>query len=369
MLERSKRTEETLVSAMVLLALSMGRPGGSTTSAQTPKPFVLADHAIPPGERADLDLPIAAGTSDPSTYIPITVLHGAQPGPVVALTMGVHGYEFAPILAGQALLWRLDPRRLSGTIILVRIAHIEAFERRVPYVNPHDLKNLNRVFPGRADGTQSERIAWALTTEVIRRCDLHVEVHGGDGAEWLEAFVGIYGGKLAAAQYPKSREMGLALGFQNIVKYSMETEEQIDRGRSLNRQAVADGKPTVLIEIGENGRRDAAFVDPIVTGIENLLSVLRMTSGTPVSQRQDSKWFDGTASADATVTGILTPAASRGRMVRKGEVIGTVRDYAGRVREEIRSPVDGYALYGLAGPPVRAGESVATIALPAKGPL
>jgi hypothetical protein len=50
-------------------------------------------------------------------------------------------------------------------------------------------------------------------------------------------------------------------------------------------------------------------------------------------------------------------------------VIGTIRDYRGRELEQVRSPVDGYAMYGLAGPPVKAGESVATIALPARGPL
>jgi uncharacterized protein len=92
------------------------------------------------------------------------------------------------------------------------------------------------------------RIAWALTTEVIRRCDMHVEVHTGDGAEWLEPFVGVYGGKLAAAQYAQSRTIGLAFGFQNVIKYSMVTQEQVDWGRSLNRQAVADGRPTVLVE-------------------------------------------------------------------------------------------------------------------------
>jgi predicted deacylase len=332
-------------------------------------PFVLGGQNVASGQRVDIDLQVPADAADPSTYIPITVFHGASNGPVLALTMGVHGYEYAPILAGQELLHRIDPAQLKGTVILVRLAHVEAFENRVPYVNPHDRKNLNRVFPGKAGGTQSERIAWALTTEVIRRCDVHVEVHGGDGAEWLEAFVGIYGGKLAADQYAKSRAMGLAFGFQNVIKYSMDTQDQVDRGRSLNRQAVADRKPTVLVEIGENGRRDGAFVDPIVTGVENLLRVLEMTTGTPGPPRPDTRWFDGTASAEATMTGMFTPVATRGHAVRKGEEIGTVRDYRGQEIERIRSPVDGYAMYGLAGPPVKAGDSVATIALPAKGPL
>lgn len=336
---------------------------------QARPPFMLAGQTVPAGQRADIDIPVPAGPTDPATTVPVTVFHGAGAGPVLALTAGVHGYEFPPILAGQQLLTRIDPGRLAGTVILVRLAHVAAFEHRVPYVNPFDRKNLNRVFPGKTDGTQAERIAWALTNEVIRRSDLHVELHSGDGAEWLEAFAGIYGGKLAADQYAKSREIGLAFGFQNIVKYSMETQAQVDAGRSLNRQAVADGKPTVLIEIGENGRRDATFVDAIVKGVDNLLRVLKMMPGAPDPPRADVRWFEGTADPTATVTGIYTPVATTGRAVRKGDLIGTVTDYAGRERERILSPVDGYVMYGLTGPPVRAGEAVVTIGLPAKGPL
>jgi hypothetical protein len=163
--------------------------------------------------------------------------------------------------------------------------------------------------------------------------------------------------------------MGLAFGVQNVIRYSMDTQEQVDRGRSLNRQAVADGKPTIIVEIGENGRRDAMFVDPIVAGVENLLRRLEMVSGQPTPPRTDTRWFDGTVSADATSTGIFTPVTTHGRLVRQGEAIGTVRDYAGRVLEEIRAPIDGYVMYGLAGPPMRSGESAATIARPAEKPL
>jgi hypothetical protein len=350
---------------MFLIVAPLG-VSGESASRET---FSIAGRSVAPGERADFDIAVPSGDSDPATYVPVTVFHGTADGPVLALSTGVHGFEFAPILAAQRLLERIDARTLKGTVILVRLSHVEAFEQRVPYVNPFDRKNLNRVFPGKADGTQAERIAWALTTEVIRRCDLHVEIHGGDGAEWLEAFVGAYGGPLAQAQYETARRMALAFGFRNFVKYSMKTKEHVDRGRSLNRQAVADGKPTVLVEIGENGRRDDAFVDPIVAGVENLLRVLEMTEGAPAPAAADTRWFDDTAGATATKTGIFTPVSTKARSVSKGELIGTVRDYAGRVIEEIVSPADGYLMYGLAGPPVKAGDSVATIGLLARSPL
>ncbi|NOT45595.1 MAG: succinylglutamate desuccinylase [Acidobacteria bacterium] len=317
----------------------------------------------------DLDLPVPPGRTDPATSVLVTVFHGTRPGPVLALTAGVHGFEYAPILAAQRLRERIDTRALTGTVILVRVAHLPAFEQRVPFVNPFDRKNLNRAFPGRPDGTQTERIAWVLTTEVVRRADAVVELHGGDGAEWMEAFVGAYGGPLAAAQYGQARRMALAFGLRNVVRYTMRTQAQLDQGRSLNRQAVADGKPTVLVEIGENGRRDDAFVAPLVAGLENLLRELRMVPGASSPPRADTRWFDDTVGVSAGATGIFTPVATDGRPVRTGDVLGTVHDYRGRLLETLVSPVDGYALYGLTGPPVVAGDSVVTIGIPSASSL
>lgn len=351
-----------VVFLLVLLAVA------PPVAAQPRAPFAIAGQTVAAGTRADLDLAVPAGAADGATRVPVTVFHGAQAGPVLALTAGVHGFEFVPILAAQRLLTRIDPATLRGTVLLVRIAHVEAFEQRVPYVNPFDRKNLNRMFPGKADGTQAERIAWAITTEVIRRSDLHVELHGGDGAEWMEAFAGPYGGPLAEAQYAQSRQMALAFGLRNVITYEMKTQAQVDSGRSLNRQAVADGKPTVLVEIGQNGQRDEASIATLTRGLENLLKTLKMTPGAPAPPRTDTRWFGDSAEASATKTGIFTPVATSGRGVKKGDLIGTVTDYAGTEIERIVSPVDGYIMYGLAGPPVRAGEAVVTIGIPAATP-
>lgn len=332
-------------------------------------PFAIGSVRVPPGERVDVDLAVPAGATDPATSVLVTVFHGLKPGPVLALTAGVHGFEFVPILAAQRLRDRIEPRTLAGTVVLVRLAHVAAFEGRVPFVNPFDRKNLNRVFPGRANGTQSERLAWTLTTEVIRRSDLHVELHGGDGAEWMEPFAGAYGGPIASAQYDTSRRMALAFGLRHYVKYSMRTRAQVDGGRSLNRQAVADGRPTVLIEIGENGRRDEALVSMLVDGIGNLLRELAMTPGPARPARSDTRWLDDTVTVGARVTGIFTPTATTGRAIREGESLGTIHDYTGRLLETVVSPIDGYVLYGLTGPPVVAGDAVATIGRLAPEPL
>ncbi|MEL7486442.1 MAG: succinylglutamate desuccinylase/aspartoacylase family protein [Pseudomonadota bacterium] len=335
----------------------------STVAAETEIERALS--TIAPGTRADLSIAIPAGANDPATFIPITILKGTTPGPTVLMTAGVHGYEFAPILAAARLSDRIDPALLSGNVILVRIAHIEAFEARSPYVNPNDRKNLNRDFPGDPEGSQTERIAAALSTEIIPSADFVLDVHSGDGAEWLEAFVGVYGGPLAS-DYATAFKFAEAMGFPNVIHYSMQTQEQIDRGRSLNRQAVAQGLPTILVEIGQNGSRDPKHAAAIERGVMRGLASLGMLTKAPSPQEIAKRYFDGAAYVSVQHSGVWTPVSAAGRFIQKGETIGTVRDYSGATVETVKAPASGYGLYGLAGPPIRAGESVITIALPTK---
>ncbi len=313
--------------------------------------------------RVDLRLEIPAGAEDPATFIPVTVLTGSRPGPVLLVVAGVHGFEFHSILAAERLADEVDPDMLVGTLMLVRAAHVAAFEGRSPYVNPFDRKNLNRSFPGAADGSQTERIAHALSTELIAKADFVVDAHSGDGAEWLEAFVGVYGGPLAT-DYEVALAFSKAMNFPRIVRYSMNSQEAIDRGRSLNRQAVAAKRPTVLVEIGENGERDPAKVDALVGGLLGGMGSLGMLPEATGPRAPAPRFFEGESSVPVAHSGIWHPVQSSGRLVEEGEVLGVIRDYRGRVVETVSAPVAGYALYGLAGPPVRAGDSVMAITRP-----
>jgi predicted deacylase len=107
-------------------------------------------------------------------------VHGARPGPVLALIAGTHGYEYPAITALQRLRGRVSPDTLTGSLILVHIANPPSFYGRTVYTSPADGKNLNRVYPGRADGSLSERIADAITRQVIEQA-IPGDLHGGDG--------------------------------------------------------------------------------------------------------------------------------------------------------------------------------------------
>jgi predicted deacylase len=332
------------------------------TAAAGPAPFAIAGQTVPPGTRADFRIPVPEG-SDGATFIPVTVIHGAREGRVLAVVAGVHGFEFASILAAERLAERVDPARLAGTLVLVRVANIPGFEGRSPNVNPVDRKNLNRVFPGKADGSQTERIADLIAREVVARSDFLMDVHSGDGAEFLDPFIGVYGGPLAT-DFPLALEVAQGFGFPNIVRYAMETQAQIDTGRSLNRQGVAMRKPTILVEIGQNGSREDAHVAAIVAGVENALAILGMSDAPARTAPAPARLFEGTTALAARHAGVYHPVDPRPRALKKGELVGIIRDYSGKEIERLHAPVDGHALYGITGPPVEPGDGVVTIALP-----
>ena len=351
MVRKCKSTATLVITASALLMFASAHA------------FEISGTTVARGTRADVRIEVPAGDIDPATYIPVTVIMGAKPGPVFLMSSGVHGYEFAPILAAERIANEVDPESLSGTLLITRPSHVNAFEERSPYVNPYDRKNLNRSFPGDPGGTQTERIAHALTTRLIARSDFVADVHSGDGAEWLEAFVGVYGGPLAS-DYETALSFAEAMGFPNIVRYQMKTQAQIDNGRSLNRQAVASGCPTVLVEIGQNGSRDPAHVEAIVKGIQSAMATLGMLPPAAKLEVDPPRYFEGSHSVPIRNSGIWYPVARSGRAVETGETLGVVHDYTGAVMETVKAPVSGYAIYGLAGPPVKAGDSAMSIVKP-----
>ena len=252
---------------------------------------------------------------------------------------------------------------MSRTVLLTRPSHVSALEARLPYVNPLDRKNLNRSFPGKVSGTQTERIAHAIATQLIADADFVVDVHSGDGDEWLHPFIGVYGGP-PASEYASALGFAEAFGIPTAVRYQMKTQAQIDINRSLNRQGVDAGAPTILVEIGQNGSRDAEHVIAIVSDLKAGMQTIDMLPRSDLLNELQHRYFEGTKSVSVEHSGIGHPIDTGGREVAEGELLGVIRDYSGVVVETVTATASGFALYGLAGPPVRKGESVMTIAMP-----
>src|SRR5688572_29006659 len=159
----------------------------TSTHAQVWGPLTVGGITAQPGQKASGMIAVPA-RADSGTQIPITVIRGRQAGPTLALIAGTHGSEVAPTVALQRLRAEVDANELRGTLLLVHVANMPSFLGRTIYYSPIDGKNLNRVYPGKANGSVSERIAHAITTEIIERADYLVDMHAGDGNESLRPY-------------------------------------------------------------------------------------------------------------------------------------------------------------------------------------
>jgi hypothetical protein len=344
----------TIIACCVLLACLWP----ALAFAQERKPFTAGPLTVQPGAKASGAIQVPAA-KDEGTTIPISVIHGARPGHVLALIAGNHGYEYTPIMALQRLLPRLDAQQLAGTVILVHVANLPSFLRRTIYYSPVDGKNLNRVYPGKADGTVSERIAYQITKEAIERADYVMDLHCGDGNEDLGYYTywDVKAGGPAVAE--KSKQLALAFGFDHIV---MDNERPTDPANSVycSTTATTRGKPAITIEAGGLGRADHESIARIEHGLLNVLRHLQMLPG-PAQMVEQPIFIDRNAVLRSEATGIFYPLVERQRTVTKGTLLGYVTDFFGQRVFELRAPFGGTVLYIIATPPISKGEPLAMI--------
>jgi len=309
-------------------------------------------------------LEVPAG-SDAGSVIPITTVRGRRPGPTLALIAGNHGYEYPPILALQRLRGQLDPAELAGQIVMVHTANMPSFLGRTVYFSPVDGKNLNRVYPGNPAGTVSERIAHAITTEVIEESDYVLDLHCGDGNEWLRPYVyrTITGNDALDRSIAR---LAMAFGIDRVV---VDRDRPTDPARSLycSTTAIVRGKPAMTVESGSLGMSDEESVERIVTGIYGVLRELRMKEGGPDPLTQ-AVYLEPTEVVTSPETGILYAQAECNQTVAKGAVLAFVTDFFGKRLAEIRSPLDGLVLYIVATPPIVKGQPVACVGTPRHEP-
>ena len=146
----------------------------------------------------------------------VNVVGEAGDGPHLTVIAGVHGTEYTSIAAARELLAELQPAQLSGTVTVAPLINLPAFWARTPFVVPLDGNNLNRSFPGDARGSAAERIAAAVTEELIKGSDYVIDLHAGDLPEALEPFV-FYDASPVERQ---ARELAQAYGLGHMVRQS-----------------------------------------------------------------------------------------------------------------------------------------------------
>jgi predicted deacylase len=293
--------------------------------------------------------------------IPITTIAGAKSGPTLALIAGNHGYEYPPILALQRLRGQIDAMALAGTVIMVHVANMPSFLGRTVYFSPLDGKNLNRVYPGNPNGTPSERIAHAITKEVIERSDYVLDLHCGDGNEWLRPYV--YQAVTADAQMnAETARLALAFGIDHIL---IDRNRPTDPAASLycSTTAITRGKPALTIESGSLGMTDDESVERIEAGVRGVMRDLKMTSNGPMPLARPV-YLEPSVVLTSPETGLLYPLVKPDEKVEADALIVRITNFFGEQIAVVRTPIGGVVLYVVATPPIVKGQPVGCIGTP-----
>src|SRR6201997_1384292 len=320
-------------------------------------PFAVGTAAAAPGQKATGYLEVPAGV-DAGTNIPVVVINGAKPGPVLALVTGAHGTEYVSIIAVENLVGELDPAKISGTVILIPLVNIASFEQKVPHVNPIDNKSMNRFYPGRADGTQTERASLIITNQVVDRCDYLIDYHGGDLDESLRPYA-YWGPTGKDAQDRISKEMVLAFGLDHIIIWRDRPTDP-NATRYLDNTASMRGKPSIVVEAGYAGTVEADDVALLVNGTLSTMRALKMLPGEP-HLVENPVWIEKVVDVLSDGPGMWFPLVKRGTYVQEGMKIGFVTDYFGKLILESRAPISGVILHINAVPSLKKGDNIADI--------
>jgi len=343
-----------------LLFASVMVCAATSALAQDSRPtFTVGTAAAKRGEKAYGVLKVPAGV-DAGYDIPVAVIHGARPGPVLAVVSGAHGSEYASIVAVEQLISATNPADVSGTLILVPIVNVPSFEQITPHVNPTDNKSMNRFYPGNPNGTQTERASAVITREVVERCDHLIDLHGGDLDENLRPYS--YWTVTGNRQLDEaSKAMAIAFGLPYII-VSADRPKDPNASRFLENTATTRGKASITAEAGRSGPVDQGEAAMLERGVRNVMAHLKMRTQS-ASPPPTPIWIDPLITITAEQTGMFHPSVDRAANVTKGAKIGVVTDYLNRPLQEIVAPETGTIMFIRALPSLKKGDTIATIGI------
>lgn len=271
-----------------------------------------------------------------SIQIPVTqVKNGA--GPVALLTGANHGDEYEGPLALVALAAELQAQDVSGTVIIIPFMNFPAFLAGTR-VSPIDAVNMNRAFPGRPDGTATQKIADYFQRVLLPMADVVLDFHSGGKTLDFIPFAASH-----ALDDPEQQARCRAARDAFNAPFSIEMRE-IDALGMYDDAVETQGKTFVTTELGGGGSATPYTAAIARKGVRNLLihaGILRGTLDIAPSRmlsQEDDRCFHFTNHG-----GLVDFAVSLGQTVAKGDLIARIWDtqHTGVPPRETFAQMDG----------------------------
>lgn len=297
---------------------------------------------IPAGSFRDVNLAVSESYSSMTVTIQLHIRRAAVDGPVVFVTAALHGDEINGTGAVRQLIQEDDFKPLRGTIVLVPVLNLLAFDRHSRYLP--DRRDLNRSFPGSAEGSLASRMANTIFNEIITRCDYGIDLHTASVRRTN------YPNVRGDLSRPEVRWLAESFGSEIILN------GKGPKG-SFRREACRAGCPTIIMEGGEVWKVEPGIVENAVRGIKNVLRGLEMLDGEIESPDyqvviEKSKWIR------ADRGGFLEFHVKPGDIIGKNQPLATNTTLLGRDQSTLHAPFNAVVIGMTSLPAISPGEPI-----------
>lgn len=314
-----------------------------------PTPLTIGTATAAPGARARGAIPVTNLPGGRPLEIPIIVLNGVEDGPCLWVDAVIHGDEPEGTLACHLIDAALDPATMRGSLVLVPVLNVPAFEA-AERGNPLDTfsYDLNRIYPGREAGYLTERLAHIHSTWLRETATYEISIHSGGAHSYLSETI-------FTTTHPDAIELAKAMGK--------------DWPLILKNIRPSGSPPAVMHEAGRHGltvelggrpatspREFQRCARTLADGILNVLRHYKMIDGEPTYA---GKWYTGfqhALLAPASGLFLAEPTLEFQKPMKKGDKLARIVDVYGDTLAELAAPADG-VIFGLrALPNVQTGD-------------
>jgi len=293
------------------------------------RPIEVGGTTVMPGERVNVNLPVADLYTSTSLHMPVQVVCGRSTGPVLFVSAAIHGDELNGVEIIRRLLKRKALRSIRGTLLAVPIVNVHGFLDQSRYLP--DRRDLNRSFPGSAKGSIAARLANLFINEIVSNADYGIDLHTG---------------AINRSNLPQIRanvddedtlELARTFGAPVVINSNV-------RDGSLRECAVDRGMPMLIYEAGEALRFDELSIR---AGIRGILNVMRKIGMLPASRKAltiDPVVASSTSWMRAGASGIVSAMVDLGSRVTEGQTLATISDPLGGSEEPVVAPFSGIVI-------------------------
>jgi len=302
-------------------------------------------HKILPGESRNVTLTVGESYSSMDVQIPIHVRRAKKDGPVVFVTAALHGDEINGTGAVRHLIQDDEFQLECGTLILIPVLNLLAFDRHSRYLP--DRRDLNRSFPGTSGGSLASRMARILFDEIVAISDFGIDLHTASIRRTN------YPNVRGDMSNPEVRKLAKSFGSEIILN-------GIGPVGGFRREASKAGCPTIIMEGGEVWKVEPTIVETGVRGVKNVLRKLGMVEGKPEMPKyqliiEKSKWIR------ADFGGFMQFHVSPGDIVEQGQALATNTTLLGDDQNTLVAPFDAVVIGMTTLPAISPGEPLCNL--------